>query len=91
MIGRPMTAMIPEELQPEYEEKVARLARGETVEHFETRRRRKDGSLVDVSLALTAVRDADGAAARRSRRSAATSPSASASRPSCSSSPTTTR
>jgi diguanylate cyclase (GGDEF)-like protein/PAS domain S-box-containing protein len=60
VIGRPITAMIPEELLPEYEGKVARLARGETVEHFETMRRRSDGSVVDVSLALTAVHDAHG-------------------------------
>lgn len=60
MIGRPITALIPDELLPEYEEKVARLARGEAVEHFETRRLRKDGLSIDVSLALTAVRDADG-------------------------------
>ena len=41
MIGRPITATIPEELLPEHEEKVGRLARGETVEHFETVRRRQ--------------------------------------------------
>ena len=60
MVGQPMTAIIPDDLQSEYEEKVTQLVRGEVVEHFETRRRRRDGSLVDVSVALSAVRNPDG-------------------------------
>ena len=34
-----------------------RIARGEQVEHFETVRRRKGGELIDVSLAISPIRD----------------------------------
>src|SRR6185503_19565049 len=37
-----------------------RLARGERIEHFETVRRRKDGSLLDVSLTISPIRDGTG-------------------------------
>lgn len=39
---------------------LARLRHGEKIEHFETIRRRKDGSLVDVSLAVSPIRDRGG-------------------------------
>ena len=39
---------------------MARLRRGERVEHFETVRRAKDGRLVDLSVAISPVRDAAG-------------------------------
>ena len=45
---------------PSTRRRSTQLVRGEAVEHFETRRRRRDGSLVDVSLALSAVRNPDG-------------------------------
>ena len=59
-IGRNVRMLIPSPYVEDDEEKVARLVRGETVEHFETRRRRKDGSLIDVSLAMSPVLGADG-------------------------------
>ena len=39
---------------------LSRIRRGEPVEHYETTRRRKDGSLVDISLTVSPVRDASG-------------------------------
>src|SRR3546814_8973101 len=39
---------------------LARLRRGERVRHYETVRRRKDGSLTDISLSVSPLRDANG-------------------------------
>src|SRR6202030_3996761 len=39
---------------------LARMRRGERVEHFETVRRHKDGSLVEVSVSISPIRDASG-------------------------------
>jgi PAS domain S-box-containing protein len=52
--------IIPEERQKEEEHILARLARGERIEHFETVRRRKDGSLIDISLTVSPILDGDG-------------------------------
>ena len=61
MIGRSIRAIIPADRQDEEDQVLARIRRGEKVDHFETIRRRKDGSLVDVSLTVSPVRDASGA------------------------------
>ncbi|HKD04930.1 MAG TPA: PAS domain S-box protein [Bryobacteraceae bacterium] len=59
-IGRPTTMMIPDDRLHEETDILARIARGERVEHFETVRRRKDGSLVDVSLTISPIRNGQG-------------------------------
>ena len=59
-IGADIGLLIPPELRSEYTDAVERLVRGDAVEPFETRRIRRDGSLVDVSLAMSPVCDADG-------------------------------
>jgi PAS domain S-box-containing protein len=46
--------------ETEMQEIVGRIARGEKVEHFETQRRRKDGTIVDISVTVSPVRDASG-------------------------------
>ena len=60
MIGAPITRIIPDELQGEEAEILAKLARGERIDHFETVRLRKDGRQVAVSLAVSPLRDAAG-------------------------------
>lgn len=60
IIGKSVTILIPEDHRNEEPEIIARIARGERVEHYETVRRRKDGTLVDISLSVSPVRDADG-------------------------------
>jgi PAS domain S-box-containing protein len=60
LIGKPVTTLIPEERQGEEAEILARIRRGERVEHFETVRVTKDGRKVDVSLTISPVRDASG-------------------------------
>jgi len=59
-IGQPIFLIVPPDRRAEEEDVVARLRRGETVKHFETVRRRKDGSLVDVSLTISPVKDRRG-------------------------------
>ena len=49
--------LIPEDRQDEEPNILARLARGERVDHFETVRRRKDGTLLDISLTISPVKD----------------------------------
>jgi PAS domain S-box-containing protein len=60
VVGRPITVIIPAELKDEEPKILARIRRGERIEHYETVRRRKDGSLVDVSLTVSPMRDATG-------------------------------
>jgi PAS domain S-box-containing protein len=56
-IGRPITILFPRERLGEEAELRPRIARGERVDHFETQRVRKDGTKVDVSTALSPVKD----------------------------------
>jgi two-component sensor histidine kinase len=39
---------------------LARIRRGERIEHYDTVRRRKDGSLVDISLSISPIKDLNG-------------------------------
>jgi PAS domain S-box-containing protein len=59
-VGQNITMIIPPERRDEELEILARLARGERIEHFDTVRRRKDGTLVDVSLTVSPIRSASG-------------------------------
>lgn len=60
-IGRTIAELIiPEDRQDEEPDILARLRRGERIDHFETVRRRKDGSLLEVSLTISPVREAEG-------------------------------
>src|SRR5258708_29907867 len=54
-IGRPVLMLIPPELHGEEKEIVARLSRGERVDHYETVRIRKDGSRIEVSLSVSPI------------------------------------
>jgi PAS domain S-box-containing protein len=57
MIGTPITRLIPQELHHEEAEIIARIRRGERVEHYQARRCAKDGSDRFVSLAISPIRD----------------------------------
>ena len=59
-IGQPITLVIPEDRHNEEREILKRIRRGERIDHFETVRQRKDGSLVIVSLTVSPVKDASG-------------------------------
>ncbi|HSD02039.1 MAG TPA: PAS domain-containing protein, partial [Gaiellales bacterium] len=59
-IGCHIGLVVPDELATEIDAIMCEVAAGRRVEHFETARRRKDGSLVDVSLSVSPVRDRTG-------------------------------
>jgi PAS domain S-box-containing protein len=59
-IGRPITILIPENRQSEEREILTRIRRGERIDHFETIRQRKHGSLITVSLSVSPVKNAEG-------------------------------
>lgn len=61
MIGQPITRIIPQELQHEEVEILAKLRRGERIERYETTRIRKDGERLDISLTISPLRDSTGA------------------------------
>jgi PAS domain S-box-containing protein len=60
VIGQPITIVIPGDRHSEEREILTRIRRGERIDHYETLRRRKDGSLIVVSLAVSPVRNAEG-------------------------------
>ena len=60
IIGKPVTTLIPPELQNEEPTILERIRRGERVEHFQTVRVDKRGHRVDISLTISPVRNADG-------------------------------
>ena len=61
IIGRPISVLAPDDLQDEQAALVERTLRAESIPVVETRRRRRDGSLVDVSIRGSVVRDSSGA------------------------------
>ena len=60
VIGKPVTILIPIERHNEEPSILGRIRRGERIDHYETVRRRKDGSLVEISLSVSPVRNAAG-------------------------------
>jgi PAS domain S-box-containing protein len=59
-VGQSIALLIPADRQDEEPGILARIRNGERVHHFETVRRRKDGSLVDISLTISPIRDGAG-------------------------------
>lgn len=59
-VGQPVTILIPPERLDEEPHILARIRSGEKIDHYETVRRRKDGSSVDISLTVSPVRNAAG-------------------------------
>jgi PAS domain S-box-containing protein len=60
VIGQPLSLLLPSGCEAKEPALLARLAKGEAVAPFETRRRRKDGSDLDVSVTISPVRDSGG-------------------------------
>jgi PAS domain S-box-containing protein len=60
MIGKPMAILIPPERSEEEPVILARIARGENTDHFETVRITKDGRRLDVSVSISPIRDSQG-------------------------------
>jgi PAS domain S-box-containing protein len=60
MIGRPVQVLIPPERCHEEGEILTRLRKGDHIDHYETVRKRKDGTLIDISLTVSPLKDRSG-------------------------------
>jgi PAS domain S-box-containing protein len=60
VMGKPMLMLMPPDRLSEESDILARVRRGESVEHFETVRVRKDGRKIDVSVTISPIRDSSG-------------------------------
>jgi PAS domain S-box-containing protein len=61
MVGRSVATIFPPDRVGELAPILDQLRRGEAVDHFETSRVRKDGTVIDVSVSVSPIRDATGA------------------------------
>jgi PAS domain S-box-containing protein len=59
-VGNPITMLIPNDRFDEENRIIERVRRGERIEQYETVRRRKDGSQVDIAITVSPIRDVDG-------------------------------
>jgi two-component system, chemotaxis family, CheB/CheR fusion protein len=60
VLGGSVTILLPDDRKNEEIGILDRIRRGERVEHYETRRRRRDGEIVDISLTVSPIRGAGG-------------------------------
>lgn len=60
VVGKPVTILIPADRHDEEPAILSRIRRGERIDHYETIRRRKDGSLVEISLTVSPIKGMDG-------------------------------
>jgi PAS domain S-box-containing protein len=60
IVGKPITILIPPNYQKEEEAIIERIRRGQRIEHFETVRQRKHGSLIDLSMTISPVKNSQG-------------------------------
>jgi PAS domain S-box-containing protein len=60
MVGQSIMRLIPEDRQHEEYRILSRIKSGRKIRHFETLRRTKDGGLIDVSVTVSPIKDADG-------------------------------
>ena len=60
IIGQPILLIIPADRRGEEDTVIGRIRAGMSVEHFETIRRRKDGSLLEISLSVSPIRTSTG-------------------------------
>jgi PAS domain S-box-containing protein len=60
IIGKSILTIIPKDRHKEETEILRKIRRGESIDHYQTLRRRKDGRLIDVSLTISPVKDPNG-------------------------------
>src|SRR5215204_1862817 len=60
VIGKPVTILMPVERQNEEQTILERIRKGERVDHFQTIRKRKNGTLVNISLTISPIKDSSG-------------------------------
>jgi two-component system cell cycle sensor histidine kinase/response regulator CckA len=61
MVGKSISVLVPQERRDELPDILRRIECGETIDHYETERVRKDGRRISVSLTISALKDAAGA------------------------------
>ena len=59
-IGKPILLLIPMDRHGEESDILSRIRRGECIDHYETVRQRKDGSLVEISVSVSPIKNAEG-------------------------------
>ena len=60
IIGKPVTTLIPQDRQHEEPRILERISRGERIDHYETVRQRKDGTLLNISVTVSPLKDENG-------------------------------
>jgi len=60
MVGQPVLRLIPQELHYEEDEILRKLRSGGRIDHYETKRRKKNGETFEVSVTISPIRDASG-------------------------------
>jgi PAS domain S-box-containing protein len=60
IIGKSILTLIPKDRQAEEQEILKKIRHGESLDHYETVRRRKDGKLIDVSLTISPIKGSKG-------------------------------
>jgi PAS domain S-box-containing protein len=60
VIGKSILMLIPPERRSEEVNILSRVRRGQSLDHYETVRQRKDGTLIDVSLTISPIKDSKG-------------------------------
>ena len=61
ILGKPVSILLPPEHEDEVSELLARIRRGERIEHYESVRQRKDGRIIHMSLSISPIRNYEGA------------------------------
>ncbi|HZW74428.1 MAG TPA: PAS domain S-box protein, partial [Caldimonas sp.] len=59
-VGKSIELIVPDDRRAELRDILARISRGELIQHFETRRIAKDGRLLDISLSVSPVKSPAG-------------------------------
>jgi PAS domain S-box-containing protein len=59
-VGASIRKIMPPEHENEEKQILARIAKGESIDHYETRRVRKDGKQIDVAVTISPLRDNSG-------------------------------
>ena len=60
IVGHPITMIIPHDRRAEEDHVLSRIRAGASIDHFETIRRRKDGTFIEISLSVSPIRTPDG-------------------------------
>ena len=60
VLGQPLSLLIPPDLSDDLPQLLARLQRGERIDHYETQRLHQDGTRLDVALTISPIRDRAG-------------------------------